>query len=202
MRGAFSKDEALRWGFCVQKAFLEFGYNPEIDSTMNEILSSKDIPPIVAKADERPDGDSDIPPVLINNIFKTTFNQEHLKKLWYWIEEYLIDDIQYPYQYLSLLLFLEQHHSKFLGKSRISNKDMQDQMTSWYSTSKVRCSADSLGTYRNGFFESDKFNYVAWVNSDGQPIDVQLKKDQSISGFQTLVKLCNNLEINLSELKI
>ena len=75
MRGAFSKDEALRWGFCVQKAFLEFGYNPEIDSTMNEILSSKDIPPIVAKADERPDGDSDIPPVLINKIFKTTFKK-------------------------------------------------------------------------------------------------------------------------------
>ena len=42
MRCAFSKDEALRWGFCIQRAFLEFGFNPEIDEIMNNILESMD----------------------------------------------------------------------------------------------------------------------------------------------------------------
>ena len=45
MRNAFSKDEAMRWGFCIQKAFLEFGYNPEmiirLDSSKLEQLGWK-----------------------------------------------------------------------------------------------------------------------------------------------------------------
>ena len=203
MRVAFDKDEALRWGFCIQKAFLEYGYNPEIDETMNEILNSKDIPPIVAKAEERPDEDSHMPQVLINSIFKIEFNREQLKKLWCWIQEYLIERISHPYQYLSLLIFLEYHHSLLLQEPHLSNKDMQDQMKAWYSMSKVKCSADSLGTYRSGYFDKDIFSYVSWLNSNGEPPKgYKYKKDQSLLGFQTLNRLCNDLELNLSELKI
>lgn len=80
---------------------------------------------------------------------------------------------------------------------------MQDQMTAWFPEAKVKCSADSLGTYRNDFFSQNLFNYVLWLNSDGKPPkEYEYKKDQFISGFQALVKLCNELEINFSELKI
>lgn len=203
MRGSFSKDEALRWGFCVKTAFVCIGYNPEIDDAMNKILSSKDVPHIDAMADERPDGDSGIPPTLINYIFKTEFNQEKLKFLWHWVKEYSIEKICYPYQYLSLLLFLESHHSLFLEQPHISNAEMQNQMVAWFPTTKVRCSADALGTYRNGFFNSYSFRYASWLNSNGEPpMGYNYKKDQSISGFQALNRLCNNLELNLSELKI
>ena len=203
MRGAFSKDEALRWGFCIQRAFLEYGYNPEIGKAMDEVLAAQGVPPIVAKIEVQSDNDSSTPPVLINYIFNNRFNQERLKHLWLWIKEYSIDKLSYPYQYLSLLLFLEEHHSLLLQKSHISNADMQDQMTAWYPTSKIKCSADSLGTYRNGFFSDETFKYVPWLNSNGEPpIGYQYKKDQSISGFQALVRLCNDLEINLPELKI
>ena len=70
MRCSFDKNEALRWGFFIQRAFLELGYNPDIDKTMNQILASKNVPNIVAKADERPAGDLGMPPALINKIFK------------------------------------------------------------------------------------------------------------------------------------
>jgi hypothetical protein len=203
MRGSFSKDEALRWGFCVKTAFVNIGYNPEIDEAMNKILVSKDIPQIVAMADERPDRDSGMPPILINKIFKTEFNQEQLKHIWHWIKDYSIDKLRYPYQYLSLLLFMEYHHSLFLQKPHISNTDMQDQMMAWYTQTKIKCSADSLGTYRNGFFDKDTFSFVSWVISNGEPsVDYEFKKDQSLLGFQALNKLCNDLELNLSELKI
>ena len=203
MRVSLNKDEALRWGFCVKTAFVNNGYNPEIDKTMNEILASKDVPHIVAMADERPDGDLGMPPSLINYIFKTEFNQEILKLIWRWVKEYSIDNICYPYQYLSLLLFLENHHSLYLIRPHISNAEMQNQMDSWFPMTKVKCSADALGTYRNGFLNSSSFRYSSWVNSNGMPsIEYEYKKDQSLSGFKTLVKLCNDLELNLSKLKI
>ena len=203
MRGSFSKDEALRWGFCVKTAFVNNGYNSEIDQTMNKILESKDVPIIVALEDERPDGDSGMPPTLINYIFKTEFNREKLKLFWRWVKEYSIDNICYPYQYLSLLLFLENHNSVFLIKPHLSNADMQNQMESWFPMTEVKCSADALGTYRNGFFNSDSFRYASWLYSNGEPsFDYEYKKDQSIVGFQALNKLCNELELNLSELKI
>lgn len=203
MKGAFSKDEALRWAFCIKTAFLTFGFNPEIDSNLNDILSSKEVPPIVAVPEERSDGDLGMPSALINIIFKTTFNREQLKKLWCWIKEYSIDYISNPYQYLSLLLFLENHHSLLLENRQISNTDMENQMMAWFPTSKVKCSADSLGTYHNGYFKKDNFRYVSWLNSNGEPpLDYEYKKDQFIKGFTTLNKLCNNLELYLSELKI
>ena len=203
MRGAFSKDEALRWGFCIQTAFLEFGFNPDIHKTMSDILISQGVPPIMAVSEERPVGDIDVPPVLINYIFKTQFSHEQLKTLWRWIKEYSIDSIIFPYQFLSLLLFLENNHSFFLQEPHISNADMQTQMDSWFPMSKVKCSADALGTYRNGFFKSHNFIYESWLNSNGEPpIGYEYKKDQSISGFQTLAKLCNDLELNLKDLKI
>jgi hypothetical protein len=203
MKGAFSKDEALRWAFCVKTAFLAFDYNPEIDSEMNDILSSKEVPFIVAVHEERSDKDLGMPSVLVNLIFKTTFNQEQLKMLWCWIKEYSIDKISYPYQYLSLLLFLENHHSLLLGNRQISNTDMENQMKAWYPTSKVKCSADSLGTYRNGFFKKDNFRYASWLRSNGEPpLDYEYKRDQALSGFKALNKCCNDLELNLSELKI
>lgn len=203
MRCSFDKDEALRWGFCIKTAFPKLGYNPDIDETMNQILATKDVPTIEVKKEERPDGDLDIPQTLINFIFKTEFNQEQLKHLWCWIKEYAIDNIQYPYQYLSLLLFLESHHSLLLEKPHLFNTDMQNQIEAWYSTAKVKCSADSLGTYRNGFFDKKIFKYVSWMNSNGEPpLGYEYKKDQSLLGFQALVKLCNNLELNLSEIKL
>ncbi len=203
MRAAFGEYEAMRWGFPIQRAFLEYGFNPEIDKTMKRILTSKGVPPILAEAEKRSDGDSGMPPILINKIFKTEFNQEQLKHIWHWIKDYSIDKLSYPYQYLSLLLFMEYHHSLFLQKPHISNTDMQDQMMAWYTQTKIKCSADSLGTYRNGFFDKDTFSFVSWVNSNGEPSDdYEFKKDQSLLGFQTLNKLCNDLELNLSELKI
>ena len=203
MRAAFSKDEALRWGFCIQRAFLVFGYNPDIDRAMNSILDSMDVPPIVAKAVERPDGDMGMPQPLINYIFKPTFNQKQLKELWLWIKQFSIDNISFPYQYLSLLLFFEHHHSSLLQKPHITNTNMQDQMTAWFPESKVKCSADSLGTYRNGFIDSNKFNYPSWLNSNGESLKgYEYKRDQSLSGFQALFRLCYELELNWSELKI
>ncbi|MBR1462377.1 MAG: hypothetical protein IJ604_03230 [Prevotella sp.] len=170
---------------------------------MNQILASKNVPNIVAKADERPNGDLGMPPVLINKIFKTGFNQEQLKSLWRWIKEYAIENIRFPYQHLSLLLFLEHHHSSFLQKPHISNADMQDQMLAWYPTAKVKCSADSLGTYREPFFNSNQFKYVIWVNSNGEPpLSYEYKRDQTISGFQALVRLCSDLDLNMSEIKL
>lgn len=202
MKGAFSKDEALRWGFCIQKSFIQNGYNKDIEKAMNDILAFHGVPPIMALPDERPDGDSGMPPTLINYIFKTEFNQEKLKLLWRWVKEYSIDNICYPYQYLSLLLFLENHNSVFLIKPHLSNADMQNQMESWFPMTEVKCSADALGTYRNGFFNSDSFRYASWLYSNGEPsFDYEYKKDQSIVGFQALNKLCNELEFNLSELK-
>ena len=79
---------------------------------------------------------------------------------------------------------------------------MQNQMTAWFSMAKIMCSADSLGTYRNGYIDSVKFNYVSWLNSNGEPIGCEYKRDQSLLGFQALIKFCNDLELNLSELKI
>ena len=80
---------------------------------------------------------------------------------------------------------------------------MQTQMTAWFPEAKVNCSADSLGTYRNGFIDSYKFNYLSWLNSNGEPPKGnEYKRDQSLSGFQALVRLCNELELNCSELKI
>ncbi len=203
MRCAFSKDEALRWGFCIQRAFLEFGFNPEIDEIMNNILESMDVPPIVARNEESPDGELGMPPVLINYIFKNEFNQEQLKSLWHWIKEYSIDEISYPYHYLSLLLFMENHHSSFLQKQHLTNSDMQNQMEAWFPKEKIKCSADAIGTYRNGYFNGDTFRYALWLNSDGKPpIDYVYKKDQTLAGYTALCKLCNNLELNYSEFKI
>ena len=203
IKGAFSKDEALRWAFCIKTAFLTFGYNPEIDSDLNDILSFKEVPPIAAVSEERSDGDLGMPSVLINLIFKTTFNQVQLKKLWCWIKEQFIDNIRYPYHYLSLLLFLENHHSNLLEKSYLSNSDMQTQMEAWFPEAKIKCSADAIGTYRNGYFNSEKYTYSSWLYSYGKlPIDYEYKKDQFSAGFEALNKLCHNLEIYLSELKL
>ena len=203
MRNAFSKDEAMRWGFCIKTAFIEFGYNPEIDKAIKIILDSMGVPPIVAKKEKRSDGDFNMPQVLINYIFKKEFNQEQLKCIWRWIKEYSIDKISYPYHYLSLLLFLENHHFSFLEKSHLSNNDMQTQMEAWFPYEKIKCSADAIGTYRNGYFNDNSFKYVSWLNSNGEPsIGYECKKDQSITGFTALNNLCNNLEINFSELKI
>lgn len=202
MRCAFSKEEALRWGFCIQKAFLEFGFNPEIDIIMNNILESMNVPPIVARNEESSDGELGMPPVLINYIFKNEYNQEQLKKLWRWIKEYSIDEICQPYQYLSLLLFLENHHSLFLQKPHLSNTEMQGQMETWFPKANIKCSADAIGTYRNGYFNDDSFKYAMWLNSEGKPpMGYECKRDQSLTGFEALNKLCNNLEINISELK-
>jgi hypothetical protein len=203
MKGAFSKDEALRWGFYIQKSFIQNGYNKDIEKAMNDILAFHGVPPIMALPDERHDGDSGMPPTLINYIFKTEFNQEKLKHLWRWVKESLIDNICYPYQYLSLLLFLENHHSVFLQKPHINNTDLKNQMEAWFPEAKVKCSSDALGTYRNGYFDSEKFSYVSWLNSNGEPpIGYNSKKDQSLMGFQALNKFCNDLELNLSGLKI
>jgi hypothetical protein len=203
MRNAFSKDEAMRWGFCIQRAFLEFGFNPDIGKTMDQILKSKDVPPVLAIIEEKNNNDVGMPPTLINIIFRTEFDQEQLKNLWRWIKEHSIDEISYPYQYFSLLLFLENHHSTFLEKSHLSNSDMQAQMANWFPEVKIKCSADAIGTYRNGYFTGDAFKYTSWLNSTGEPpIRYEYKKDQGISGFIALNKLCNNLELYLSELKI
>lgn len=202
MKNAFSKDEAMRWGFCVKTAFLEFGYNPEIDKAMKNILDSLGVPPIVAEKEKKFDGYFGMPPVLVNFIFKNEFNQEQLMNIWRWIKEEFIDKLSHPYQYLSLLLFLENHHSSYLQMPHLSNSDMQNQMEAWFPKAMVKCSADAIGTYRNGYFNDD-YRYVLWLNSDGNPpIEYEYKKDQSLTGFRALCKLCNNLELNRSELKI
>lgn len=203
MKDAFSKDEAMRWGFCIKTAFIEFGHNPEIDKAMKNILDSLGIPPIVARNEESKDGDLNMPPLLINYIFKNEFNQEQLKKLWCWIKEYSIDEISYPYHYLSLLLFLENHHSKFLQKPCLLNTEMKTQMEAWFPKVKTKCSADAIGTYHNGYFNGVTFKYASWLNSTGEPpLGYVYKKDQTLAGFIALNKLCNTLELNLSELKI
>lgn len=203
MRNAFSKDEALRWAFFIQKAFIELGYNSDLDKAMTEILASMDIPAVVVMAENGSESDSGMPEVFINYIFKCEFDQELLKKLWCWINDYFINKIIYPYQYLSLLLFLERNHSLLLQKPHISNTEMQNQMMAWYSSSKVKCSADSLGTYRNGYFNSADFTYASWLNTNGDPpFGYNYQKDQSLVGFQALVRLCNDLELNLSELTL
>ena len=203
MKNAFSKDEAMRWGFCIQKAFLEFGYNSEIEKAMKNILDSMGVPPIEAKKEKSANDDYGMPEILINYIFKQKLNQEQLKCIWHWIKEFSIDEISHPYHYLSLLIFLENHQSTFLENSHISNADMQTQMGAWFPNAMIKCSADAIGTYRNGYFTGDTFKYASWVNSTGEPpIGYECKKDQSLVGFKALNKLCNNLEINLSELKI
>lgn len=203
MKNAFSKDEAMRWGFCIQRAFLKFGYNPDIDKAMNMILDSMAVPPIMARNEESIDGDFGMPQILINYIFKNEFNQEQLKSLWRWIKEYSINEICQPYQYLSLLLFLENHHSSFLQKPHLTNIDIKDQMEAWFPITNIKCSSDAIGTYRNGYFNGDSFKYSLWLNSNGNPpIDYEYKRDQSLTGFEALNRLCNILEINLSELKI
>lgn len=203
MRNAFSRDEALRWGFCIQRAFLKLGFNPEIENILNEICKSQKIPPIVAINENRTDGDLGMPPVLINYIFKTEFDQEKLKRLWHWINKYFIEDVRYPNNYLSLLLFLENHHSSLLKKPSLTNSDMQNQMEAWFANAKIKCSADAIGTYRNGYFKGNDFKYQKWLISSGEPPkDYEYKKDQSLIGFQALNRLCNNLELYYSELKI
>ena len=170
---------------------------------MKMILKSKDVPAIVAEEEKHSDKSWEMPDTLINYIFKQTFEQEQLKKLWRWINDHNIDEVSYPYQYLSLVLFFENHHSQFLNQSHITNADMQTQIEAWYRKAEVKCSADALGTYRNGFFNDNSFRYAQWVNSEGvPPTSYEYKKDQSSAGFKALCKLCNNLELNLSGLKI
>ena len=203
MKNAFNNYEALRWAFCIQTAFIKFGYNEDIDNVMKEILKSKDVPAIIAEEEKHSDKSWEMPDTLINYIFKQTFKQEQLKKLWRWINDHNIDEVSYPYQYLSLVLFFENHHSQFLNQSHITNADMQTQIEAWYRKAEVKCSADALGTYRNGFFNDNSFRYAQWVNSEGiPPTSYEYKKDQSSAGFKALCKLCNNLELNLSGLKI
>ena len=203
MKNAFNNYEALRWAFCIQTAFIKFGYNEDIDNVMKEILKSKDVPAIIAEEEKHSDKSWEMPDTLINYIFKQTFKQEQLKKLWRWINDYFIDKVGYPYQYLSLILFFENHPSQFLNQSHISNADMQTQIEAWYPKAKVKCSADAIGTYRNGFCNKESFRYAQWINSEGvPPTNYEYKKDQSSSGFMALCKLCNNLELNLSDLII
>lgn len=203
LRNAFSKDEALRWAFFIQKSFLELGYNPDIDKTMNELMVSMDIPTVVISVDDGHKSDSSMPEVLINYIFKSEFDQDSLKKLWCWIKEYSIDQIIYPYQYLALLLFLESRYSSLLHNPHISNTEIQTQMGAWFPKATIKCSADALGTYRNGYFNSNKFKYASWLNSTGEPpIGYEYKKDQSLSGFKALQKHCKDLELYYSELKL
>ena len=203
MKIAFSKDEAMRWGFCVTRAFIEFGYNPEIDKAMKDILDSMGVPPIEVRKEEVANGDFGMPQVLVNFIFKNKFNQEQLRSLWRWLKDYCIDEIRQPYQYLSLLIFLENHHSTFLENPDLSNAVMKDQMTAWFPMENIKCSADAIGTYRNGYFKGNTFKYASWLISDGKPpIGYEYKRDQAAAGFIALNKICNNLELNLSELKI
>ena len=203
MRNAFSKDEALRWAFFIQKSFIDLGYNSEIDKTMNEILASKEIPPIVVMTEECVESVLGMPEAFLNYIFKKEFDQEFLRELWCWIKKNFIDKISYPYQYLSLLLFLENHHSLLLENRQISNTAMENQIQAWFPTLKVKCSADSLGTYRNGYFKNDDFRYTSWLNSNGEPpLGYEYKRDQALSGFKALNKCCNDLELYLSELII
>ena len=144
-----------------------------------------------------------MPPILINYIFKETFSQNQLQTLWHWIKEYSIDRLSFPYQYLSLLLFLENHHSKLLQKPRLFNTDMQNQMGVWFPKAKVKCSSDAIGTYRNSFFNYRSFSYESWVNGDGiPPTNYDNKPDQSEDGFIYLHKLTNYLETYLPELNI
>lgn len=102
MKNAFNNYEAVRWAFCIQTAFIKFGYNEDINNVMKEILKSKDVPAIIAEEEKHSDNSWEMPDTLINYIFKTKFNQEQLKDLWRWIKEYSIDNISIPYQYLSL----------------------------------------------------------------------------------------------------
>lgn len=193
----------MRWGFLIQMAFAKLGLNQEINQAMDKILNSKGIPPIVVETEKCPNRNSDMPRTLMNYIFKTEFNQEQLMQLWSWIDEHIIGNITHPYQYLSLLLFLENHHSRFLHNKHITNSDLENQMTAWYPKTKVKCSADAIGTYRNGFFTNKGFLYAVWLSSDGAPPpDYQYKPDQSMRGFEKLVKYCNNLEICMPELKM
>ena len=203
MRIAFSEDEVLRWAFCIQQAFLTLGYNADIDQEMKAIMKSKEVRPIVAQPDDNASANPDLPDVLVNYIFKESFTQEQLQKIWCWANDHVVSEITYPYQYLAFLLFLEHHQHLYLKNFTITNTDMETQMVSWFVQAKVKCSQDALGTYRNGFFNNNSFSYPAWVNSDGVPPDkYSYKKDQSRQGFMSLNRLCNDLEIHLSELKI
>ena len=53
MKNAFNNYEAVRWAFCIQTAFIKFGYNEDIDNVMKEILKSKDVPAIIAEEEEK-----------------------------------------------------------------------------------------------------------------------------------------------------
>ena len=44
---------------------------------------------------------------------------------------------------------------------------------------KIKCSANAIGTYRNGYFKGNDFKYHKWLISSGEPPKDTVQKDQS-----------------------
>ena len=62
-------------------------------------------------------------------------------------------------------------------------------ISAWFPKAKKKCTADALGTYRNGYFSTPNFNYRAWVASENSRPTFKMN-DQSYKGFGRIYKIC------------
>lgn len=190
MRNADCKGSVAYWARPLYRALL-VDNTPDIWRAITQIEKEWNLPETsMSEDDEHTSGD--MPPVLVNYIFADIVNGKELdlRKLWHWIDGEFLWRLEYPYQYLALLLFLE-HHKELLSVSKIENQAFESQMRTWFPNAKVKCSADAIGTYRNGFFKSDEFDYTRWLYSTTHGVDYDFKKDQTLTGFNALKQLCS-----------
>lgn len=150
------------------------------------------------------------PPVNLvetNTIFVSTINTKEINfdRLWEWILNHFVDKIEHQYEWLAGLLFFgnQQLLSKEINGNKTSTAAYGTQMKKWFSDVwSIECNDDQINEYRNGFFRSDKFNYVVWLaNLTAGPKQSELRGDQTIDGFVNIRTRCQSLEnsFNLNE---
>ncbi len=193
MRCSASAEQASYWATFIYQASIELGMNEEISKNLGEILISKGYPATQFVDDTPPAPPSDMPQPLINRIFVTEIDGREVdcEKLWVWINDNLVSNLEHQYEWTALRLFLSE--KKLLLDNGISHIDFADAMTEWFPKTKYKCTSDNLGTYGNGLFATSRFSYRNWIIAE-QPVPTgyTMKKDQSERGFSRLQRLCGS----------
>ena len=116
-----------------------------------------------------------------------------VQRLWKWLYEVFVRNIQFQYEWLAPLLFFDSQ--QLIEKNE--DKAWAQQMSKWYPEeyTKYVCSEASLHSYHNGFFRSTDFIYKKWINLHAPvPPSYKFKKDQREDGFKRIHTRCLYLE--------
>ena len=139
----------------------------------------------------------DMPQPLVNTIFaerikvkegeRDVYYDIDYEKVWNWINDNFVYNLKNQHEWTALWLFAREH--KLLKEPEIMNTKFADAISTWFPKAKKKCTADALGTYRNGYFSTPNFNYRAWVASENSRPAFKTK-DQSYKGFDRIYKIC------------